>query len=324
MLRNRLLWLTAALAALACDDTTLAPDARLEPIQASSFANSEWSAPVNLGAAINTAAIEANPTLSPDELSLYFQSDRANGHGGTDIWVSHRACADCDWEAPENLGSVINTSGNEGAPSISLDGHLLFFYSTGLPGGQGAFDLYLSRRADPKDDFGWGTPVNLGTDVNTAANEAGPEYLQSAEDGPANLYFGRQPIGGTYDIYVVAVTRQGEPLGPAVPVAELNTAAFSETGPTLRTDGREILFFSGRSPTLGANDFWVSTRRSVHDPWSPPEHLGAPLSSAFNDRHPSLSDQGRTLVFASNRPTGGFGQDDIWMSTRTPSGKEVP
>src|SRR6266568_6938712 len=95
MLRNRLLWLTAALAALACDDTTLAPDARLAPIQASSFANSEWSAPVNLGAAINTAAIEANPTLSPDELSLYFQSDRPNGLGGTDIWVSHRACPDC-------------------------------------------------------------------------------------------------------------------------------------------------------------------------------------------------------------------------------------
>ncbi len=68
------------------------------------------------------------------------------------------------------------------------------------------------------------------------------------------------------------------------------------------------------------NDFWVSTRRSVHDPWSAPVHLDAPLSSAFNDRHPSLSGQGRTLLFASTRPTGGFGQDDIWMSTRTVNG----
>jgi len=297
------------------------PDKITYGIQAMSFANSEWSAPVNLGPPINTAAVEANPTLSPNELSLYFQSDRADGHGGTDIWVSHRACETCPWGEPEDLESTINTSGNEGAPSISLDGHLLFFYSTGLPGGQGAFDIYVSRRADPKDDFGWGTPVNLGTNVNTAANEAGPEYLQSAEDGTANLYFGRQPIGGTYDIYVVAVTRDGEPLGPAVPVPELNVAGFTETGPTLRTDGREVVFFSNRAPTLGMNDFWVATRRSVHEPWSEPVHLDAPLSSAFNDRHPNLSGQGRTLVFASNRPTGGFGQDDIWMSTRTVNGK---
>src|SRR6266481_3413432 len=121
------------------------PDANPLALEAYSFANSEWSPPVNLGSAINTAAVEANPTLSPDELSLYFQSDRSLGYGGTDIWVSRRACETCPWEEPENLGSLINTSGNEGAPSISLDGHLLFFYSAGLPGGQG--DRRCRRRA---------------------------------------------------------------------------------------------------------------------------------------------------------------------------------
>jgi len=175
---------------VACEST---PDPVALKFQAMSFANSEWSEPVNLGSTINTAAVEANPTLSQDELSLYFLSDRTGGHGGTDIWVSRRACTSCDWKERQNLGSVINTSGNEGAPSISIDGHLLFFYSTGLPGGHGAFDIYVSRRADPKNDFGWGTPVNLGPSVNTAANEAGPDYLQSAEDGTPNLYFGRQP-----------------------------------------------------------------------------------------------------------------------------------
>src|SRR5256885_6623267 len=45
------------------------------------------------------------------------------------------------------------------------------------------------------------------------------------------------------------------------------------------------------------------------------------LHDALPIWHPSLSGQGRTLVFASNRPTDGFGQDDIWMSTRTPSGR---
>jgi hypothetical protein len=286
-------------------------------LQAHSFKNSEWSAPVNIGPAINTAANEANPTLSPDGLSLYFTSDRAGGFGLTDIWVSQRACEDCPWGSPVNLGPPINTASTDIAPSISIDGHLLFFASGRDPTG-GIGDIYLSRRANPKDDFGWGDPVRLGPEVNTSAFEAGPEYLQAAEDGPINLYFGRQPVGGQFDMYMIAVTRDGETRGPAVPISELNTP-FSETGPTLRTDGREVLFFSTRPPTLGANDFWLSTRRSVHDPWSPPEHLIA-LSSAANDRHPSLSSDARTLIFASNRP-GGFGLDDLWMSTRTPSGK---
>lgn len=48
-------------------------------LQAHSFANSEWSAPVNLGAPINSSASEMNPALSPDELSIYFVSTRAGG-----------------------------------------------------------------------------------------------------------------------------------------------------------------------------------------------------------------------------------------------------
>jgi len=286
-------------------------------LQAHSFASSEWSEPVNIGPTINTTANENNPTLSPDGLSLYFTSDRAGGLGLTDIWVSHRACGDCPWEAPANLGSPVNTASTDIAPTISIDGHLLFFASGRVPEG-GVGDIYLSRRANPKDDFGWGEPVRLGPEVNTPGFDAGPEYLQSAEDGAINFYFGRQPVGGFFDIYNVAVTRDGEIRGTATPVSELNSD-FVDTGPTIRSDGREVLFFSGRPPTLGVNDFWVSTRRSVHDPWSPPEHLGAPLSSAGNDRHPSLSSDARTLVFASTRP-GGFGQDDLWISTRTPSG----
>jgi len=63
---------------LAC---TAESDEPVVGFQAISFANSEWSAPVNL-AAINTGAAEAQATLSPDEFSLYFQSDRT---GDADI-----------------------------------------------------------------------------------------------------------------------------------------------------------------------------------------------------------------------------------------------
>ncbi len=276
---------------------------------------SPWSEPENLGSTINTRFNEQGPTLSNDELSLYFGSDRPGGIGGFDIWVSQRACKDCPWETPLNLGPAVNTASDETGPGLSVDGHLLFFRST-RPGGAGLGDVFLSKRANPKDDFGWGVPVALGPDVNTAAAEAGAEFLQSAEDGAANLYFNRAPPGGTADLYAVAITRDGETRGPAVLISELNDPIATDQGPTLRSDGREIFFFSTRSGGLGGADLWTSTRRSVHDPWTPPMNVGAPLNSPAAEQQPSLSSGGLTLFFASSRG-GGFGGTDIWMSTRS-------
>ena len=306
--------LGAALLA-ACES---APDPAAIKLQAMSFANSEWSEPVNLGPTINTGFNEQGPNLSKDGLTLYFGSDRPGGVGSFDLWVARRACADCPWDAPVNLGPVVNTTASETGPGLSIDGHLLFFTST-RAGGQGLSDLYLSQRADAKDDFGWGPPVGLGPDVNTAASEAGAEYLQSAEDGTGNLYFNRAPPGGTADLYYAPLTRDGETRGPAILIPELSDPTGTDQGATLRTDGREVFFFSTRSGGLGGADLWTSTRRSVHDAWSAPVNLGAPLNSAAAEQQPSLSGDGRTLVFASSR-SGGFGGTDIWMSTRTPSG----
>jgi len=277
---------------------------------------SPWSEPENLGSTINTTFNEQGPTLSNDELSLYFGSDRPGGLGGFDIWVSRRACKECPWETPTNLGPVINTASDETGPGLSVDSHLLFFRST-KPGGHGLGDVYLSKRADPKDDFGWGDPVGLGPGVNTAAAEAGAEVLQSAEDGAANLYFNRAPAGGTADLYYAAITRDGETLGPAVLISELSDPIATDQGPTLRSDGREVFFFSTRAGGLGGADLWTSTRRSVHDPWTTPVNVGAPVNSPAADQQPSLSSEGRTLLFASSR-SGGFGGTDIWVSTRTP------
>ncbi len=310
----------ALLVACATDPNPAAPK-----LQAMSFAHSEWSEPVNLGPVVNSAANEQNATLSPDELSLYFSSNRS---GSLDIWVARRACTDADdpacvWQAPVILGPVINGPGADFAPNLSIDGHLLFFSSV-RPDGFGGPDIYVSRRADPNDDFGWEPAANLGPDVNTATAENAPMYLQSAEDGMANLYFNRG-INALQqaDIYVAAVTRDGETRGPAEPVSELNVPNANDAAATIRADGRELMFWSTRAGGLGGVDLWVSTRQTVHDPWSPPANLGTPLNSPFDDLTPNLSFDGRTLIFGSNRPRGSGG-NDLWMSTRTPSGKEVP
>jgi hypothetical protein len=277
---------------------------------------SSWSDPANLGSTINTTFNEQGPTLSNDELSLYFGSDRPGGIGGFDIWVSQRSCKECAWETPQNLGPGVNTTSDETGPGLSIDGHLLFFRST-RPGGAGLGDVFLSKRDKTKDNFGWDVPGALGPDVNTAAAEAGAEFLQSAEDGAANLYFNRAPPGGTADLYAAAITRDGETRGPATLISELSDPIATDQGPTLRSDGREVFFFSTRPGGIGGADLWTSTRRSVHDPWDPPVNVGAPLNSTAAEQQPSLSSGGRSLFFASSR-SGGFGGTDIWMSTRQP------
>src|SRR5512147_1329084 len=135
---------------------------------------SDWSAPVNLGPVVNTISAEAGAYISKDGLSLYFGSGRPGGAGvaGTfDIWVSHRANVDDPWGPPENLGFPVNTPDNEQTPTLTIDGHRLFFARDGL-GGYGGQDLFVARRHDAGDDFGWRDPENLGPGVNTASHEA--------------------------------------------------------------------------------------------------------------------------------------------------------
>lgn len=243
-------------------------------VLAHSFAGSEWSEPVHIDAPVNSPARELGAELSPDELSLYFGSDRAGGLGAFDIWVSRRACLECPWETPANLGPNINSPGGDGAPTLSADGHLLFF-SGSRAGGKGGEDIWVSRRTDTNDDLGWAQAVNLGPDVNTAVNEGGPAYVAALAGGGANLYFGRGATLADNDIYQVRVTREGETLGPATPVAELNSSLL-DGKPAIRADGREVFFWSTRAPAgWGRISGWPlgrapTARGRLHGPWGRP------------------------------------------------------
>ena len=283
---------------------------------------SAWSEPVNLGPIINSPAVENGPELSPDELSLYFNSDRSGNH---DIYVSRRACLDCPWETPVELGPNINTPETDGTPALSGDGHLLFFTSNGH-GGHGGEDLWLSRRTNTKDDFGWGPPVNLGPGANTSLNETSAAFLPGRGiNGRHTLYFVRwATTTADFDIYQVSVSRNGEAVGPATPVTELNLPGVLDSDPTIRADGRELMFWSGvtgggRPGAEGGGDIWVATRCSVRDPWSAPRSIGPPVNTAHGGEFvPALSHDGRTLMFVGNMLRGGsFGRQDLWMSTRT-------
>jgi hypothetical protein len=287
-------------------------------LQADRFAGAEWSEPVNLGPLINSSAVDANASLSHDAHTLYFVSTRPGGFGvNNDIWMSHRQCLACDWEAPVNLGAPVNTDAAEAAPTSSDNGRLLFFFSTRL-GGFGNADIYVSHRVSTGaagDE--WGPPVNLGSDVNSAGAENGSYYVHEAGEPNAFLYFNRTLPGGSLDVYRVSLSNDGVPLGPAVLVPELSDPTGTDQKVAVRTDGHELFLSAIRSGGFGSFDIYRFTRQSVQDPWSTPTHLGAPVNTPDFDSQPSLSRDGQTLIFTSTR-TGGLGQQDLWMSTRSP------
>jgi Tol biopolymer transport system component len=281
---------------------------------------SDWSPPVNLGPVVNSFAEDFAPHVSKNGLSLYFTSTRPEGFGGEDLWVSKRAGANDSWSSPLNLGGIINTDVNERSPALSRDGHRLFFATT-RGGGSGGLDIWVSWRHDTRDDFGWQPPVNLGTQVNTTGTDAGPAYFENDEGGIPLLFLAsnRTGGGGGLDIYVSGLTANGSFDPPAL-VNELSGAANDLT-PTIRHDGLEILIASNREGTTGAQDLWVSTRKAVGDPWSPPLNLGPVVNSSNNDNFPALSSDRQTLLFNSDR-SGGSGGSDIFMSTRSRRGKQ--
>ena len=288
---------------------------------------SPWSEPVHLDAPVNSPCQDQTPTLSRDELSLYFTSTRRGGLGqdtpdgcqdSFDLWVAHRASRDSPWETAVNLGSPVNTSANEAGPALSPDGRLLFFYRFE---GTGQRDIYVSRRSDDDDVQGWQTPEKLGPEVNTESTEEGPTYTLHGDEGGPTLYFDRGSPPVMTDIYAVPITGGGRIRGPARLVSELNSSV-EDNHASIRADGREI-FFNSRRPGSAGFDIWTAHRETVHDAWSTPVNLGPPVNSQFPEFHPNVSFDGRTLLFISGPARGGLGRFDIWMTTRAPLSQEV-
>jgi hypothetical protein len=323
---SRLVSLLALAQACASDNGTLGPASKASTTGAEALGQfSAWSSPVNLGPVVNSAFNEQHPSLSRDGLSLYFVSNRPTGFGLNDIWVTQRSDPDAPWGPPHNLGPAINTSSNDFAPNLTIDGHRLYMNSDRV-GGCGGSDLYVAHRRDQQDDFGWRPPENLGCAVNTIYDEAGPTFFEDGATGIQSLLFTsfNRPGGlGDFDIYLSTRASDEEPFGPAVDVTELN-GPFRDTRTAISADGLELFESSdvtGRIGGIGSQDLWTSTRATTADPWSTPVNLGATVNDVTFDGAPALSFDGTELYFFSARP-GGFGAFDLYVSTRSRLGSQ--
>ena len=147
--------------------------------------NDPWGEPVNLGPTVNSEQdYEIPGSLSADGLELYMITGSIPE---CKIAVARRDTKDAPWGAPVSLGPEVNNWSCQTRPSISSDGLLLVFsdYWEGSPrpGGFGDTDIWFTRRASKDAD--WGTPVNLGTPVNTSGGE---DHVMISADG-STLYF---------------------------------------------------------------------------------------------------------------------------------------
>lgn len=153
-----------------------------------------WSKPKALGKYINTNYHESAVALSYDQNDLYFVSDKPEGIGGRDIYVSHWDNDKEEWAEAQNLGPVVNSPFNEDGVFIHPDGKTLYFSSKGH-NSMGGSDIFYTEKKDGQ----WSKPVNIGYPINTPDDDV---FFVVAADGRTAYYSSIRDEGdGEKDIY---------------------------------------------------------------------------------------------------------------------------
>jgi Tol biopolymer transport system component len=157
-------------------------------------------------------------------------------------------------------------------------------------------------------DFVFGEAINLGPPVDSAYRDMTPVL---SPDG-LELYFQSDRPGG-YGGVDIWVTRRASLQGPwGLPTnlgPQINSSTFDNPG-SLSADGLTLYCHSGW-------DFYTATRATKDAPWGPRVRLGPVVvpSASYRNGAPLVTADGLELFFLSNRP-GGYGGNDIWVSTR--------
>jgi len=272
----------------------------------------------NLGPVVNSSANEAGITLSSDGLELYFGSQRSGGLGDYDIWYSSRRNVNEAWDPPVNLGPTVNSRYTELYPCLSSDGLTLYFsdYYSGSPrsGGRGGGDIWISTRISRDDP--WTPPVNLGDPVNSANLDMSPTV---SADGLTLVFTSRNRAGGfgSWDVWMSTRAVVQDSWGPPVNLGQAVNSGNWEGESGLSADGRALVFGTGRPGIVGSIDLWMSTRKSLADPWDVAVSLGPEVNSSADDGTGRFSPDMRTLYFCSDRP-GGLGGYDLFEAPIVP------
>jgi outer membrane protein OmpA-like peptidoglycan-associated protein/tetratricopeptide (TPR) repeat protein len=148
-----------------------------------------WTSSQNIGETINTKYHESAATLSFDEKTLFFVSDKPGGYGAHDIYVANWDDEKQAWGEPKNVGPTLNTEYDEKGVFFHPDNKTLYFSSEGH-NTMGGLDIFKSEYNAETGE--WSKPVNIGAPINTpdddvyfvvSGNERYAYYSSFREDG---------------------------------------------------------------------------------------------------------------------------------------------
>jgi tetratricopeptide (TPR) repeat protein len=174
-------------------------------------AKDKWTTPQRLPSYINSeGANTTHPHVSTHQGYdvLYFASDRPGGVGGMDIWYSTRKVGTSltSFTLPKNVGSVVNTKGDELSPFYHSNKGELYFSSNGLIG-VGGLDVFKSEG----HKVNWKTPQNLGVPINSSTDDL--YFVLSEAHGGAYMVSNRSTLSKNTtiddDIFYVSLAGNG-------------------------------------------------------------------------------------------------------------------
>ena len=209
-----------------------------------------------------------------------------------------------------NLGQPLNDSFRDSGPSVTSNGQRLYFASDGdthvaLP------KIFFS---DLTEDGNWSAPqlVDMPQETEYFAFRRSPCI---SSDG-TELFFTRALVSGIYvaqtRIFVSALVEgqwsEPQDLGDIINYPD---SARITSDPSISSDGSILYFSSDRPGGEGRTDIWMATRDEFG--WQNPINMGPVINSPYGDSEPSISADGKTLFFSSDRP-GGMGSSDIWVT----------
>jgi OOP family OmpA-OmpF porin len=162
----------------------------ISSIYRSMMVDGKWTEPVKLPPIINDPNYTSTQpalgrTAQSDREILFFVSDRPEGKGGLDIWYTVWNDDKDVFSNPKNLGSKINTAGDEMTPFYDIPTRTLYFSSTGLPG-IGGLDVFnaFGERSD------WKRVKNLGYPVNSSYDDL---YFTISKLGGDGFFVSNRP-----------------------------------------------------------------------------------------------------------------------------------
>jgi hypothetical protein len=161
----------------------------------------KWSTPKRINnKTINTTFFDGSATMTDDESTMYFVSDRKGEKSSTDIYVVMKVGKKWGEAKPLPMGTL-NTVGRETTPFITGDGRFLFYSSDGLPG-MGGLDVYVVENLGNGQ---WGEPINLGPSFNTVNNDTHFQYYKEMNKAVMSCF---EIVGqkASMDLYEVDMT----------------------------------------------------------------------------------------------------------------------